>query len=56
MGQVITSASMSPDGCIAKDDNTILRRFHWLQNGPVDIPTLDDNIHILFPVTRSSLR
>jgi dihydrofolate reductase len=44
MGQVITSASMSLDGYIAKDDNTIGRLFYWLQNGPVEIPTVDDNI------------
>jgi dihydrofolate reductase len=44
MGQVIASASMSLDGYIAKDDNTIGRLFDWLQNGPVEIPTVDDNI------------
>jgi dihydrofolate reductase len=44
MGQVIASASMSLDGYIAKDDNTIGRLFDWLQNGPVDIPTVDDNL------------
>ena len=33
MGQVIASASMSLDGYIAKDDNTIGRLFDWLQNG-----------------------
>ena len=44
MGQVITSASMSLDGYIAKDDNTIGRLFDWLQNGPVEVPTVDDNI------------
>ena len=40
MGQVITSASMSLDGYIAKDDNTIGRLFDWLQNGEVEIPTV----------------
>jgi len=44
MGQVIASASMSLDGYIAKDDNTIGRLFDWLQNGQVEIPTVDDNI------------
>ena len=44
MGQVIASASMSLDGYIAKDDNTIGRLFDWLQNGPVEIPTVSDNI------------
>ena len=33
MGQVIASASMSLDGYIAKDDNTIGLLFDWLQNG-----------------------
>lgn len=37
-------------------DNMIGRLSDWLQNGPVGIPTVDDNTHILFPVTRSSLR
>jgi dihydrofolate reductase len=44
MGQVIASASMSLDGYIAKDDNTIGRLFDWLQNGPVEIPTVNDDI------------
>ena len=44
MGQVIASASMSLDGYIAKDDNTIGRLFDWLQNGPVEMPTVDDRI------------
>ena len=44
MGQVIASASMSLDGYIAKGDNTIGRLFDWLQNGPVEIPTVDENI------------
>jgi dihydrofolate reductase len=39
MGKVITEASMSLDGYIAKDDNTIGRLFDWLQNGDVEIPT-----------------
>jgi len=44
MGQVIANASMSLDGYIAKDDNTIGRLFDWLQNGRVAIPTVDDRI------------
>jgi dihydrofolate reductase len=38
MGKVIASASMSLDGYIAKDDNTIGRLFDWYQNGEVEIP------------------
>jgi dihydrofolate reductase len=44
MGQVIANASMSLDGFIAKDDNTIGRLFDWLQNGDVALPTVDDRI------------
>jgi dihydrofolate reductase len=44
MGQVIANASMSLDGYIAKDDNTIGRLFDWLQNGAVEIPTATDDI------------
>jgi dihydrofolate reductase len=44
MGRVISSAMMSLDGYIAKDDNTIGELFDWLQNGEVEIPTVDDNI------------
>jgi dihydrofolate reductase len=44
MGQVIASASMSLDGYIAKDDNTIGRLFDWLQNGSVEFPTVNDDI------------
>ncbi len=44
MGQVVASASMSLDGYIAKDDNTIGRLFDWLQNGEVEIPTVNENI------------
>jgi dihydrofolate reductase len=39
MGKVIASASMSLDGYIAKDDNTIGRLFDWLQNGEVEFST-----------------
>jgi dihydrofolate reductase len=44
MGHVIASASMSLDGYIAKDDNTIGRLFDWMQNGPVAFPTVNDDI------------
>ena len=36
--------SMSLDGYIAKHDNTIGRLFDWLQNGDVEVPTVDDRI------------
>ncbi len=54
MGQVIASASMSLDGYIAKADNTIGRLFDWLQNGPMEMPTVDDNI--TFHMSPSSAR
>jgi len=44
MGQVIASASMSLDGYIAKDDNTIGLLFDWLNNGPVDFPTVNPDM------------
>ena len=44
MGQVISSASMSLDGYIAKQDNTIGRLFDWLQNGEVDFPTVNPDM------------
>ena len=44
MGQVIASASMSLDGYIAKEDNSIGRLFDWLQNGDVEIPTASPGI------------
>jgi len=55
MGQVIASASMSLDGHLAKDDNTIGRLI------PVGDPTVwvpgDRVTHLLFPVTeRASQR
>src|SRR4029450_712028 len=39
MGQVVANASMSLDGYVAKQDNTIGRLFDWLQNGDVALPT-----------------
>ena len=44
MGQVISSASMSLDGYIGKDDNTIGRLFDWLQNGSVEVPSASGDI------------
>lgn len=39
MGKVVSSASMSLDGFIAKHDNTIGRLFDWYENGTVVIET-----------------
>lgn len=44
MGRVIASASMSLDGYIAKDDNTIGRLFDWLQNGEVEFSTATQDL------------
>jgi dihydrofolate reductase len=44
MGKVIAMASMSLDGYIAKDDNTIGRLFDWLQNGEVEVTTATDGM------------
>jgi dihydrofolate reductase len=44
VGKVIANASMSLDGYIAKDDNTIGRLFDWLQNGDVELPTASEDI------------
>jgi dihydrofolate reductase len=44
MGQVIANASMSLDGYIAKHDNSIGRLFDWLQNGEVEVRSVDDRI------------
>ncbi|MGI5176301.1 dihydrofolate reductase family protein [Dactylosporangium sp. CA-152071] len=52
MGKVVASASMSLDGYIAKDDNTIGRLFDWFQNGDVELPTVAG--HFTFHVSRPS--
>jgi dihydrofolate reductase len=52
MGQVIANASMSLDGYIAKHDNTIGGLFDWLQNGEIELPTVDP--HITFHVSPPS--
>ena len=44
MGQVVANASMSLDGFIAKHDNTIGRLFDWLQNGEVELRTVNPDI------------
>jgi dihydrofolate reductase len=44
MGQVVASASMSLDGYIARDDNTIGELFDWLQNGEVEVGSVDARI------------
>jgi dihydrofolate reductase len=44
VGKVVASASMSVDGYIAKDDNTIGRLFDWLQNGDVEYRTATQDI------------
>jgi dihydrofolate reductase len=44
MGKVIASASMSLDGFIAKDDNTIGGLFDWYQNGDVAFPTATEDM------------
>lgn len=44
MGKVVASASMSLDGYIANDDNTIGRLFDWYQNGEVAYPTATDGM------------
>src|ERR1700709_2019528 len=44
MGTVTSSASMSLDGYISKDDNTIGGLFDWLQNGDNAIETASGDI------------
>jgi dihydrofolate reductase len=44
MSRIVANASMSLDGYIAKDDNTIGGLFDWLQNGEVVIPTASEGI------------
>ena len=52
MGQVIASASMSLDGYIAKQDNSIGRLFDWLQSGDIETPTASPAI--TFHLTQAS--
>jgi dihydrofolate reductase len=44
VSKVIASASMSLDGFIAKQDNTIGGLFDWLQAGSIEVPTASPNI------------
>ena len=44
MGKVVSSAMMSLDGYIAKEDNTIGRLFDSLGNGEVEVPTASPDI------------
>lgn len=44
MGQVISSASMSLDGYIAKSDNTIGHLFDWMQNGDIEVRTASPDV------------
>jgi dihydrofolate reductase len=44
MGKVIASASMSLDGFIAKQDNTIGHLFDWFSNGAIEFPTASPGI------------
>src|SRR4051794_18213207 len=41
---VVANASMSLDGYIAKEDNTIGRLFDWLQAGDVEITTASPGV------------
>jgi dihydrofolate reductase len=44
VGSVVSSASMSLDGFIAKEDNSIGRLFDWYENGDVDFPTASEGM------------
>ncbi|MEP7026460.1 MAG: dihydrofolate reductase, partial [Actinomycetota bacterium] len=46
MGKVLAQASMSLDGYISKDDNTIGRLFDWLQNGEVEFTTATEGMTV----------
>ena len=46
MGKVLAQASMSLDGYISKDDNTIGRLFDWLQNGEVEFATATEGMTV----------
>jgi hypothetical protein len=46
VGKVIAQASMSLDGYISKDDNTIGRLFDWLQNGEVEFTTATEGMTV----------
>jgi dihydrofolate reductase len=44
MGTVVAQASMSLDGYIAKEDNTIGHLFDWMQAGEEEVPTASPGI------------
>lgn len=44
MGQVIASALMSSDGDFVGHDDVIGEQFEWLQDGYVEIPSVDDRL------------
>ena len=52
MGKVIANASMSLDGFIAFEDNTIGELFEWYENGDVEI--VNEGELPPFHVTRAS--
>jgi dihydrofolate reductase len=54
VGKVIASASMSLDGYIAKDDNTIGRLFDWYEDGDVEVRTATEGL--TFHLTEPSAR
>jgi dihydrofolate reductase len=54
MGKVIASASMSLDGYIAKEDNSIGRLFDWLQNGDVEFLTRTGSGEMAFHLSQNS--
>jgi dihydrofolate reductase len=57
MGKVVASASMSLDGYVAKQDNTIGRLFDWLQNGEVPFPTVTPGLTLhVTPASAEYLR
>lgn len=44
MGTVVSSAMMSLDGFVAKEDNTIGRLFDWLGNGETEVATANPDM------------
>jgi dihydrofolate reductase len=52
VGLIVSSASMSLDGFVAKEDNSIGRLFDWYENGDVDFPTATEGM--TFRLSRAS--
>ena len=46
MGKVVASASMSLDGYIAKEDNTIGHLFDWFDHGDIECPDDQPRHHV----------